>query len=416
MVLAAIGDAIAGDQHLGFDLPEAVEHGGGAHVRRADAPHAAEADHGEEGDHGLGHVRQVGRHAVAGLQALRPQVQRQRRHLAPQLGPADLALLAPLVAADDGRQAGRVRRLHMPQHLPRVVHLRAREPRRAGHAVVGQHLAVRRRRRDAEVVPDAAARTPAGRRPTSATARRSCRRPGRGASAASPGRAGSAGCGAGSGERTRGLAWAARVARPALAAYTGEPQWRGVGRWVSGGRFAFSHNRAKLRAMDAKTQKSELTRAAIVGAAMDLAGRPKAWSRSRCRRVADRIGLSKSGVFSRVGSRETLQKAVIDEFGRRFLADVFVPAMQQPKGLPRLDEIVQRWIVRTRDVEAQHRLHLLGRRLRAGRPRRPAARPPARRDHALARRPAPHRAAGDRRRPPAAPTPMPSSWSARSTR
>ncbi|RYY79996.1 MAG: TetR/AcrR family transcriptional regulator, partial [Comamonadaceae bacterium] len=62
---------------------------------------------------------------------------------------------------------------------------------------------------------------------------------------------------------------------------------------------------------------------------------------------------SKSGVFSRVGSREALQKAVIEEFGRRFLADVFVPAMQQPKGLPRLDDIVRRWIIRTRDVEAQ---------------------------------------------------------------
>ncbi|MBZ4307968.1 TetR/AcrR family transcriptional regulator, partial [Mycobacterium tuberculosis] len=67
--------------------------------------------------------------------------------------------------------------------------------------------------------------------------------------------------------------------------------------------------------------------------------------------VASRLGLSKSGVFSRVGSREALQKAVIEEYGRGFLADVFVPAMQKPKGLPRLDEIVARWIARTRDVE-----------------------------------------------------------------
>ena len=43
----------------------------------------------------------------------------------------------------------------------------------------------------------------------------------------------------------------------------------------------------------------------------------------------------------------------LEEFGRRFIADVFVPAMQQPKGLPRLDTIVQRWIVRMRDVEIQ---------------------------------------------------------------
>lgn len=103
--------------------------------------------------------------------------------------------------------------------------------------------------------------------------------------------------------------------------------------------------------MDAKTQKSELTRAAIVGAALDLAAAEGLESIS-LQAVADRIGLSKSGVFSRVGSREALQIAVIEEFGRRFLAEVFVPSMQQPKGLPRLNEIVRRWIVRTRDVEA----------------------------------------------------------------
>lgn len=104
--------------------------------------------------------------------------------------------------------------------------------------------------------------------------------------------------------------------------------------------------------MDAKTQKSELTRAAIVGAALDLAAAEGLESIS-LQAVADRVGLSKSGVFSRVGSREALQIAVVEEYGRRFIADVFVPAMQQPKGLPRLDDIVRRWLLRTRDVEAQ---------------------------------------------------------------
>jgi AcrR family transcriptional regulator len=103
--------------------------------------------------------------------------------------------------------------------------------------------------------------------------------------------------------------------------------------------------------MDARTQKSELTRTAIVGAALDLAS-IEGLEAITLQAVADRIGLSKSGVFSRVGSREALQKAVIEEFGRRFLADVFVPAMQQPKGLPRLDDIVRRWIIRTQDVDA----------------------------------------------------------------
>jgi AcrR family transcriptional regulator len=104
--------------------------------------------------------------------------------------------------------------------------------------------------------------------------------------------------------------------------------------------------------MDAKTQKSELTRAAIVGAGLDLAS-AEGLEAITLQAVADRIGLSKSGVFSRVGSREALQKAVIEEFGRRFLADVFVPAMQLPKGLPRLDEIMNRWIVRTRDIDSR---------------------------------------------------------------
>lgn len=103
--------------------------------------------------------------------------------------------------------------------------------------------------------------------------------------------------------------------------------------------------------MDAKTQKSELTRAAIVGAALDLA-LAQGLEAITLQAVADRIGLSKSGVFSRVGSREALQKAVIEEYGRRFIADVFVPAVQAPKGLPRLDGIVQRWVARMRDVEA----------------------------------------------------------------
>ena len=62
--------------------------------------------------------------------------------------------------------------------------------------------------------------------------------------------------------------------------------------------------------MDARTQKSEMTRAAIVGAALDLAVADSLQAIT-LQAVADRIGVSKSGVFSRVGSREALQKAVI---------------------------------------------------------------------------------------------------------
>lgn len=105
--------------------------------------------------------------------------------------------------------------------------------------------------------------------------------------------------------------------------------------------------------MEAKTQRSELTRAAIVAAGIELAS-ADGLEAITLQAVADRIGLSKSGVFSRIGSREALQKAVIEEFGRRYVAEVFIPAMQLPKGLPRLDDIVRRWIIRTRDVDVKN--------------------------------------------------------------
>jgi AcrR family transcriptional regulator len=103
--------------------------------------------------------------------------------------------------------------------------------------------------------------------------------------------------------------------------------------------------------MEAKTIKSEMTRAVIVGAALNLAAE-QGLEAITLQAVADRIGLSKSGVFSRVGSREALQQAVVEEYDRRFLADVFVPAMQAPKGLPRLNAMIRRWIERGRVVEA----------------------------------------------------------------
>jgi AcrR family transcriptional regulator len=102
--------------------------------------------------------------------------------------------------------------------------------------------------------------------------------------------------------------------------------------------------------MDAKTQKSELTRTAIVGAAVNLA-LAEGLDAITLQAIASRLGLSKSGVFSRVGSREALQSAVIEEYGRRFLQDVFTPAMREPRGLPRLNAIMRLWLQRARDVE-----------------------------------------------------------------
>ena len=72
--------------------------------------------------------------------------------------------------------------------------------------------------------------------------------------------------------------------------------------------------------------KSELTFAAIVDAALDMAA-AQGMESLTLGEVAKRLGISKSGVFSRVGSREALLHAVLQEYDRRFLGAVFAPAM-----------------------------------------------------------------------------------------
>jgi AcrR family transcriptional regulator len=104
--------------------------------------------------------------------------------------------------------------------------------------------------------------------------------------------------------------------------------------------------------METKTERSELTLASIVDTALRMA-QAEGLESLTIGEVAKRLGLSKSGVFSRVGSREALQKAVVEEYDRRFLQDVFVPAMREPRGLPRLNAIMCLWLERARDVEIQ---------------------------------------------------------------
>jgi AcrR family transcriptional regulator len=107
-----------------------------------------------------------------------------------------------------------------------------------------------------------------------------------------------------------------------------------------------------MRAMETKTERSELTLAAILDASLAMAAADGLDSLT-IGEVAKRLGLSKSGVFSRIGSREALQAAVIDEYGRRFLLDVFTPAMREPRGLPRLNAIMRLWMQRARDAETR---------------------------------------------------------------
>ena len=100
--------------------------------------------------------------------------------------------------------------------------------------------------------------------------------------------------------------------------------------------------------MDTLTAKSEATFATIIDAALDMAA-AEGIGKLSLGELAKRTGISKSGLFSRVGSLETLQAAVLDEYDRRFAQQVFLPALQQPKGLPRLIAMVGNWSRRACD-------------------------------------------------------------------
>lgn len=59
--------------------------------------------------------------------------------------------------------------------------------------------------------------------------------------------------------------------------------------------------------------------------------------------LAEAVGMSKSGVFAHFGSREDLQRAVLDLAGERFTAATLLPALSAPRGLPRLRALLGRW-------------------------------------------------------------------------
>ena len=155
MLPSRIGYAVAGDQHFWLDLLEAVDHRGRRHIRRTDAPDRADAGGGEKGDDGLRDVGEVGRDPIAGADAVRLEMDRERGGLAPQLRPAGFLQRAAFVAADDRRHVGGMRRLDMPKHLTRIVDLCSGKPDRARHLALRQHGGVRRRRAQLEIIPNA---------------------------------------------------------------------------------------------------------------------------------------------------------------------------------------------------------------------------------------------------------------------
>jgi AcrR family transcriptional regulator len=93
-------------------------------------------------------------------------------------------------------------------------------------------------------------------------------------------------------------------------------------------------------------QKGQQTKTAIVDAALGLATQIGLEGLS-IGALAEVTQMSKSGVFAHFGSREELQISVIREYHTRFEEEVFYPAMQQARGMPRLRALFANWMKRT---------------------------------------------------------------------
>lgn len=89
--------------------------------------------------------------------------------------------------------------------------------------------------------------------------------------------------------------------------------------------------------------KGVRTRTSILERAVDLASL-EGLEGLTIGRLADELGMSKSGLFAHFGSKEELQLAVIDAASQRYIREIFSPALQLPRGFPRLMEICRSWI------------------------------------------------------------------------
>ena len=148
--LAARAVAGRGDQHLGRDLAEAVEHAIDAEIRRAGRPDRADRRGREHRHDGLGRMRHDRGDPVAGPDAVPPERGREARDLPVQLAIAELAPDAVLAQRHDRRTV-----VAKTQQVLGEVEPRADEPARPRHAVaVDQHLLGRPARHHAGELPE----------------------------------------------------------------------------------------------------------------------------------------------------------------------------------------------------------------------------------------------------------------------
>jgi AcrR family transcriptional regulator len=128
----------------------------------------------------------------------------------------------------------------------------------------------------------------------------------------------------------------------------GDPGGRRLWQALNALRFAPAdsvNDATALRRPPRPLQKGLQTRATIIEAALGLAAN-KGLEGLSIGLLAEVTGMSKSGVFAHFGSREELQISVIRDYHVKFEEEVFLPAIREPRGLPRLRAMFERWVRR----------------------------------------------------------------------
>jgi AcrR family transcriptional regulator len=89
--------------------------------------------------------------------------------------------------------------------------------------------------------------------------------------------------------------------------------------------------------------KGERTRATILTAAVETACLG-GFDGLNLKPLADRVGMTKSGLYAHFGSKEALQIATLETAAELFQTRVVAPAKTEPAGLPRLAGVFERWL------------------------------------------------------------------------
>ncbi|MDX2219454.1 MAG: TetR/AcrR family transcriptional regulator [Burkholderiales bacterium] len=92
-----------------------------------------------------------------------------------------------------------------------------------------------------------------------------------------------------------------------------------------------------------RLSKGEETRAQILDVALNVASE-SGFEALTIGSLAERTGLSKSGLFAHFGSKEDLQIAVLDEGARRVSERVFKAALSEQRGVVRLRALFGNWL------------------------------------------------------------------------